>query len=58
MKCRLCGRRVKKHVNHRFNWVEEQLCGLCFWGRLFGYFNSLNGTDQGSPNRIVRVVAR
>lgn len=26
-----------KHVNHRFNWVEERMCGLCFWGRLFGY---------------------
>lgn len=35
-----------KHVNHRFHWVEEQMCGLCFWGRLFGYFNSMS-VDSG-----------
>ena len=40
VKCRICGRRVVKSVNRRFHWVEEQLCGLCFWGKIFGYFNS------------------
>lgn len=55
MKCRCCGRRVKKDVNHRFNWVEEQLCGLCFYGKIYGYLNSLNGIDH---NRSMKITIK
>ena len=57
MKCKVCGRRVKKDLNHRWNWVEEQMCGLCFYGKIYGYSNSMNGKDSGQPLRI-KVVAR
>lgn len=55
MKCRVCGRRVKKDLNHRWNWVEEQMCGLCFYGKIYGYFNSMNGIDH---NRSMRVTMK
>ena len=55
MICRCCGRRVKKDVNHRFHWVEERLCGLCFWGKIYGYLNSLKGIDH---NRSMRVTMK
>ena len=49
MKCKICGRRVLKGINRRFHWVEEQMCGLCFYGRMFNYINSLNSLDKGTP---------
>ena len=59
MMCRVCDRRVKKDVNHRFHWVEERMCGLCFWGRLFGYFNQFNNGQNGiDHNRSMRIVIK
>lgn len=58
MKCRICTRRVKKDVNHRFNWVEEQMCGLCFYGKIYSYFNSWNGRVEDPNKRIMKVVVR
>jgi len=55
LKCRICGRRVMKHVNHRFHWVEERMCGLCFWGRIYGYFNSYSGVAR---DRSIPLIAR
>ena len=57
VKCRVCDRRVKKDVNHRFHWVEERMCGLCFWGKIFNYFNGMNGYDNNRSMRIVMKVA-
>ena len=58
MKCRICGRRVVKSVNRRFHWVEEQLCGLCFWGKIFGYFNSWTVDGGHALRSKIKVESR